>query len=539
MRSWRSLPSRARRSGRFPARPWPLAISARWLATCQARDGFPRACSAQGGDARRRDCAPSLGPPRHAHMPLGNSGRCGYGAARQGCGKPTQRRRVNFRGNLLGIAFDPSNPARGYAVGQEGVLLRYGKSWTQDNAAGRSRRRELHVDRLRRLAGTCGISHSPSSEQRTGAHYTGGLLVNDGSGWRVDQDAAAALAGGLPWAVAGLPDGGAALSGVSSREEPLVLERESSASAWHPTSVPYAGGEPPGSLALFREGGALRVVGSGGIPNTGAIDFPEEHAPPAGFPPQLIKAYPPADRLRPAPDGGRLERRGARPRRGRGSPGRIQALRRALQARSDERRPDRSDGPAGLGGRRPARIAPSPRHGRRRTLSGRWCSAAGVRLRSRSGRSEPGGVRDRRRRPVRRSLRRSRKRHARTRRVAVFGVAGGRPDRRRARVPLHRAAREHRRRARPRCSGATAARAGPLRWRARLELAADVRGAVTDRPRGRRRRVAFQAILRGLSRAVRKWRSGLGTVAGQQLARAMRVGQRGTTRSTRAALGAM
>jgi hypothetical protein len=200
----------------------------------------------------------------------------------------------NFRGNLLGVAFDPNQPARGYAVGQEGVLLRYGKSWTQDSlppeAAGASFT-SIAFAGSQALA-AFRIPHPQSNGE--GAHYTGGLLVNDGSGWRVDQDAATALAGGLPWAVAGLPDGGAALSGVSAREEPLVLEREGLGSGWHPTPVPYAGGEPPGSLALFREGGALRVVGSGGIPNASLIDFPEEHPPPAGFPPQLIKAYPPA-----------------------------------------------------------------------------------------------------------------------------------------------------------------------------------------------------------------------------------------------------
>jgi len=39
---------------------------------------------------------------------------------------------LNFRGNLLGIAFDPNNSARGYAVGQSGVLLSYGKTWQQE-----------------------------------------------------------------------------------------------------------------------------------------------------------------------------------------------------------------------------------------------------------------------------------------------------------------------------------------------------------------------------------------------------------------------
>jgi hypothetical protein len=200
----------------------------------------------------------------------------------------------NFRGNLLGVAFDPAQPSRGYAVGQQGVLLRYGKSWTQDSlppaVAGASFTSIAFSGSEALVAFR--LPH-PEGEGH-GAFYTGGLLVNDGSGWSVDQSAAAALAGGVPWAVAGLPDGGAAISGVSAREEPLVLERSGSGAPWQPTPVPYAGGEPPGSLALFREGAALRAVGSGGIPNTAAIDFPEEHPPPAGFPPQLIKPYPPA-----------------------------------------------------------------------------------------------------------------------------------------------------------------------------------------------------------------------------------------------------
>jgi hypothetical protein len=197
----------------------------------------------------------------------------------------------NFRGNLLGVAFDPNDPARGYAVGQNGVLLSYGKSWTQESLPP-----EVAAASFTSIAfaGSEAIVpfRLPHPEvSGRGAFYTGGLLVNDGSGWRVDQSADEALAGGLPWAVAGLPDGAAALAGVSAREEPLVLERDGPQSAWQPTPVPYAGGEPPGSLALFREGGALRVVGSGGIPDTGRVDFPEEHVPPAGFPPQLIKPY--------------------------------------------------------------------------------------------------------------------------------------------------------------------------------------------------------------------------------------------------------
>ena len=37
-----------------------------------------------------------------------------------------------IRGNFTGIAFDPDEPERGYAVGKQGLLLGYGKRWTQE-----------------------------------------------------------------------------------------------------------------------------------------------------------------------------------------------------------------------------------------------------------------------------------------------------------------------------------------------------------------------------------------------------------------------
>jgi hypothetical protein len=198
----------------------------------------------------------------------------------------------NFRGQLLGVAFDPNSSTRGYAVGQQGVLLRFGKSWTQDvlpsEVAGASFTSIA-------FAGSQAIvafrDPHPQSGSET-AHYTSGLLVNDGSGWHVDQGSVAALAGAIPWAVAGLPDGGTAVS-AQRDAEPIVLERDGASSPWQPTAAAYPGGEAPGSLSLFREGGALRAVGSGGIPNTNGVDF-SESPPPAGFPPNFVKPYPPA-----------------------------------------------------------------------------------------------------------------------------------------------------------------------------------------------------------------------------------------------------
>ena len=117
------------------------------------------------------------------------------------------------------------------------------------------------------------------------------MLVNNGSGWQIDQAADEALGGTVPWAVAALPDGGAAVSATAGGlpGTATIIERDSAGSVWQ-AAPPYPGTEAPGSLALFREGGALRAIGSGGMPNTGQVE--ELPPPPAGFPPNLIAPYP-------------------------------------------------------------------------------------------------------------------------------------------------------------------------------------------------------------------------------------------------------
>lgn len=198
---------------------------------------------------------------------------------------------VSFTGDLLGVAFDPNNPSRGYAVGQAGVLLAYGKSWSQEplpaEVAGASFTSIAFAGSEAIVAYR--IPHFQTLGE--GAHYTGGLLVNDGSGWRVDAEANTALGGAIPWAVAGLADGGAAISAEDLGSRPLILERNVADAPWQPTAVPYSGIEVPSSLALFREGGALRVVGAGNAPKTLQLDT-SERQPPAGFPPNLVRPYP-------------------------------------------------------------------------------------------------------------------------------------------------------------------------------------------------------------------------------------------------------
>jgi hypothetical protein len=209
---------------------------------------------------------------------------------------------INLRASLLGIAFAPGEPARGYVVGQGGTLLRYGKTWTQEPTCGPSINQPCIPAEAAGASFTAVafagaealVAYRVPHVTESSISYTGGVLANNGSGWRIDTEATSALPSGyVPWTVAGLPDGGAALSASvpGGNQEPVVLERTTASSSWEATAQPYPGYTAPASLALFREGGALRVVGSGAIPDTIADDY--QIQPPAGFPPELTEPYAP------------------------------------------------------------------------------------------------------------------------------------------------------------------------------------------------------------------------------------------------------
>lgn len=195
---------------------------------------------------------------------------------------------LNFRGNLLGVAFDPSNPARGYAVGEGGVLLRYGKSWTQETALP-SAASGASFTSIAFAGSTAIVAYRKLVNPNSAAGYVGGILVNGGSGWSVDQGAAAAMGARIPSAVAGLPDGGAAFVAKAFNTVATLYEREAAGSAWQPAPSPYPGGGEPGSLALFREGGSLRTIASG----TAGGGLEQERQPPSppGVPPPLVGPY--------------------------------------------------------------------------------------------------------------------------------------------------------------------------------------------------------------------------------------------------------
>ncbi len=195
---------------------------------------------------------------------------------------------LNFRGNLLGIAFDPNNSARGYAVGQQGVLLSYGKSWVQEE--------EQNIPPSARGANFTSIAFAGSEAiavwrklaHRGANSYLGGVIVNNGSGWHEEESADSALAGAVPWTVAALTDGGAAFTAEGGGQGAKIYERTAPGQPWQ--GVTYPGGRTPGQIALFRENGALRVVGTSSEPSTFGSE--EEGEPPPGFPPILVNPYP-------------------------------------------------------------------------------------------------------------------------------------------------------------------------------------------------------------------------------------------------------
>jgi hypothetical protein len=196
----------------------------------------------------------------------------------------------NFRGNLLSIAFDPGHPERGYAVGQGGLLLGYGKTWTQEPLPPQATGATFTSVAF---AGSEAIAAYRRLPDPSTNHYVGGLLVNDGAGWQVDEGAARVMGENVPWAVAGLPDGGAAFTTGEASGSGFggqVYERSNPGDSWQPTSTPLPGGAEPGSLTLFHEGGGLRAVTSGSVPNTFSLE--SQPTPPPGFPPNLIGPYP-------------------------------------------------------------------------------------------------------------------------------------------------------------------------------------------------------------------------------------------------------
>ena len=212
-------------------------------------------------------------------------------------GEPPNLARANF----TGIAFDPSDPSRGYAVGKQGVLLGFGRQWTQEKLPA-GVEPEANFTSIA-FAGEEAIATYKMPFQKGGGKpaYSGGVLVNDGTGWRVDQGAEEALGGAVPERVAGLPDGGAAIVSEegSGSEEDTLIEREGPGAPWQ--AAPNGPTGYPAALAAFREGGQVRAVVSvsprQGALGQGEVDLGTDeeqvfNQPPPGQAPLLTSPYP-------------------------------------------------------------------------------------------------------------------------------------------------------------------------------------------------------------------------------------------------------
>jgi hypothetical protein len=207
------------------------------------------------------------------------------------------------RGNFTGIAFDPNKPTRGYAIGKQGLLLSYGREWTPESLPV-GVPEEANLTSIA-FAGEEAIVTWKIPKLESGqVRYYGGVIVNSGSGWKVESQAVEALATAVPQKVAGLPDGGAVIATLSEGEgnrnvEGMVLERQGEGAAWQRA----AGGSPgyPTALAAVREGGLVRaiisVVPPGQPQPQAALESKtdEEQAtvvPEEGQPPLLTSPYP-------------------------------------------------------------------------------------------------------------------------------------------------------------------------------------------------------------------------------------------------------
>ncbi len=182
---------------------------------------------------------------------------------------------IGFEGNLTGIAFDPGNPDRGFAVGKDGALLRFGKGWEQDALP----------------AGFAGRSFTSIAFAGSEAIVAAGdeLLVESGGGWHADASAHALLhsvPGGQPfiYAVAGLPDGGAVAAGRD-----IAIERDGGpGSPWRFSKQPIPGSTAIAAAAV-RDGGGVRAILSVlpqlSFPPADDLPEPDPNVPPPVLPP--------------------------------------------------------------------------------------------------------------------------------------------------------------------------------------------------------------------------------------------------------------
>jgi hypothetical protein len=220
---------------------------------------------------------------------VGSGGEMWLWRAETGLWEPDPAKPLDFHGNLNAIAFDPSNPSIGYAVGKQGVLLSYDKTWTQASTIPPALAQATFTSVA--FAGNeaiVGYRLVSSTGQETG-----GVLVNEDTGsssWQIDPGVQALLSQisnqgeTVISKVAGLPDGGAVAAGPG-----LVIERDSASAPWHFSSEPLPEAANIAALAAVSEGSSVRALVSvdtdvNSLPN--GLIFQTIDNPPASAPGQ-------------------------------------------------------------------------------------------------------------------------------------------------------------------------------------------------------------------------------------------------------------
>jgi hypothetical protein len=161
------------------------------------------------------------------------------------------------RANFTGIAFAPDDPTRGYAIGKQGLLLAYGRTWTRE-ALPSAVPAEANLTSIAFAGREAMITWKYPLLRNGNVVYEGGVIDNDGSGWEVDAGASAALEAAVPQRVAGLADGGAVIATAEGPSETGVIERQGESAAWERAAGGAVG--YPAALAAIREGGQVRAV---------------------------------------------------------------------------------------------------------------------------------------------------------------------------------------------------------------------------------------------------------------------------------------
>jgi hypothetical protein len=192
---------------------------------------------------------------------VGDEGAMWLWRSDTGLWEPDPAAPLGMHANLMAIAFSPLDPSVGYAVGKQGALLAYDKTWTQQPLPPGLAQADFTSVAFAggEALATYRMVKAGSQAEREGE--VGGLIVNDGTGWRIDPSAQALLANlrdpteSVLSKVAGLPDGGAVAAGPG-----VVIERDSAGSGWRFSRQPLTDAENVSALAAIRTGSEVRAL---------------------------------------------------------------------------------------------------------------------------------------------------------------------------------------------------------------------------------------------------------------------------------------